>query len=247
MAARPNGHQPSFSQGRGLAYQRILISTRIFAEEIDHLTNLTTVSIVVHTCTDTENDALALWSASLLPFCWLWVTQRGLQPPIEVIQTLQRKRFDALPLTETALQSLLALPSDHKTPVNTTVSRSALAELAKELSHDLSQVGNEVETRLRSGNAEQRFLTASRDLRRFQRAISRLQVSYIEIAESESMLIPLFSLQRQTLYIPKWLVDSMPRTMFKPGDSFHRTRPCSLVWLLLDAIIVTATPECKML
>jgi hypothetical protein len=211
--------------------------------------NLTTISISPRVCTEAETQALTLWSASALPFCRTWAAQRRLQPPVDILATLQKKRFEVPLISATMLKPLLTVPSSNGQFDSHWQCDSKLEEIVTSLSHDLQQLQALVlPTPLNDhSDRKQSFLTQSRDLRRFQRAISQFQLARIEIVVSEPMIITLFSLQRVTLYIPHWLIDALPRTIFEPNQSFYRARPASLAWLLLDAIVITPDGEFKTL
>ncbi len=208
--------------------------------------NLSIPSISTRTCTEAEAMALSLWSASLLPRCQAWAAQRGLQPPPGMIQALQEMRFNLSSTPESMLEELLTLsPRNDQHGSNGEYDRK-LEEVAAQLADDLRCLQVQVShTDLPVG--KQAFVTESRSLRRFQRAISQRQLIGIEIVASELIIVTLFSPQRGALYIPHWLIDALPRTLFEPNSSFYRTRQTSLAWLLLDAIVITATNEFNML
>lgn len=207
---------------------------------------LTTISISPRACTEAETQSLSLWSASTLPLCRVWVAKRGLQPPAEIIEALQKVRFDVPSIPETMLQPLITASSNTvQTESNSHYDRK-LEGIATDLTHDLRQF-QALASRSDPLDRKQSFLTESRALRRFQRAVSQLQLTRVEIVASEPIIVTLFSPQRVTLYIPHWLIDVVPRTLFKPNQSFYRARSASLLWLLLDAIVVTTTNEFKMI
>lgn len=204
--------------------------------------NLTPISISPRTCTEVESQALSLWSASSLPLCRIWAAKRGLQPPTEIIEALQKVRFDAPSIPETALQPLTtASPNTGQNEFNSHYDRK-LEGIATDLAHDLRHF-QVLASHSDPHDREQSFLTESRALRRFQRTMSQLRLTRVEIAASEPIIVTLFSTQRVTLYIPRWLLDVVPRTLFEPNQSFYRARPASLIWLFLDAIVVTATND----
>jgi hypothetical protein len=113
-----------------------------------------------------------------------------------------------------------------------------MQKIAHDLSHDLQQFQTPV-LLTDTDEREQEFLTASRDLHHFQKIVSQMQMQQIEIVAGEPMLVTLFSPQKGTLYIPIWLIDVLPRTMFQPNQSFYRARPASLAWLFIDAVVAT--------
>jgi hypothetical protein len=203
-----------------------------------------TISISARACTEAETKALSLWSASFLPLCRIWAARRGLRPPTDVVEALQKLRFEATAIPETMLEPLITVPSNNEQSAPNVGHEGKLEGVATDLSNDLRRFQVSVS---RSGlhNREQFFLTASRDLRRFQAAMSRLQLIRAEIVAGEPIIVTLFSRQRGTLYIPLWLIDAIPRTMFEPNQSFYRARPASLAWLLLDAIVITTSNEFK--
>lgn len=149
-------------------------------------------------------------------------------------------------MTETMLKPLLSVSHNdeqHEFHMEYSEQREKITEkLLNDLQHMyalLSQVD--------VGGCQQHFLAHSRDLRRFQRVVLQLQLARMEVAISEPMIVTAFSLPKVTLYIPRWLVDSLPDTLFAPNQSFYRARRASLVWLLLDAIVITTTNEFNML
>lgn len=208
--------------------------------------NLSIPSISTRTGTEAETRALSLWSASLLPRCQIWAAQRGLQPPLGVIQALQEVRFNLSSTPEAMLGEPFTIsPGNDQHGSNGEYNRK-VEEVAARLADDLRRLQMLV---LHTGlpDGKQAFVTESRSLRRFQRAMSQRQLIGIEIVASELIIVTLFSPQRGTLYIPQWLIDALPRTLFEPNSSFYQTRQTSLAWLLLDAIVITATNEFKML
>lgn len=206
--------------------------------------NSTSLTVLIRTCTETETKALSLWSASLLPLCRIWAAQRGLHPPIDVIQALQNMRFDLSSIPESILEQLLTIPPNNEQHESNVEYDRKVEEIATNLSDDLRRLQMLV-SHTDLPDREQGFVTESRGLRRFQRAMSQRQLTRIEMVASEPIIVTLFSPQRATLYIPHWLIDTLPHTLFQPNPSFYRTRPASLAWLLLDAIVITTTGEFK--
>jgi len=201
---------------------------------------LVNISASTRVCTVAEMQALSLWSAAYLPHCRSWAAKRGLQPPIEIIEMLQKIRFDVPLLAEMRFESLFALAS-HNRPAEGHA--EYLEKVATDLAHHLQQIQ---ELLLPVNTADQQyFLTAARDLRRFQRALLQLQCIKLELVAGEPMIVSLFAPQRMTLYIPRWLIDVLPQTVFEPNQSFYRPRRASLMWLLFDAIVITNTYEFK--
>src|SRR5713226_5890090 len=101
--------------------------------------NLTTISISPRVCTEAETQALSHWSAFSLPLCRIWAAKRGLQPPAEIIEALQKVRFDVPPMPGTMLQPLFtASPNTGQNEFNSQYDRK-LEAIATDLAHDLRQ------------------------------------------------------------------------------------------------------------
>ena len=208
--------------------------------------NLTAIAVSTRVCTDSETKVLSLWSASFLPLCQMWAAKRELHPPLDVIATLQKIRFDTPSLSGSMLDPLdsVSLGTGQREPHPRY--ESTLEKVVTDLMYDLNRLQALI-SHGDSDNRQQSFLTTARDLRRFQRAIAQLQLTQIEIVASEPIITTLFSPRSVRLYIPLWPIDSLPRTMFEPDQSFYRARPASLAWLLLDAIVISADGKFKTL
>lgn len=201
------------------------------------------IAASIRGCTVAETQALSLWSASFLPLCRMWAAKHGLRPPVEIIEMLQKKRFDIPSLPKMQFDSLLTRDTNNRSAGDYAAQDSKLAKIAADLSHDLQQMQSL--TSQTGACCQQHFLTTARDLRRFQRAALYLQFTALEIVASEPIIVPLFSPQHTALYLPLWLINALPQTVFEPNQSLYRPRQASPVWLLFDAIVIANTGEFK--
>jgi hypothetical protein len=198
-------------------------------------------SLTTRACTPEEEETLALWSASNLPYCRQWIAQRELFPPTDLLATLQHLRFEALPLTEAALAPLLTAPSPDDTPLT---EADPVAAIAHRIAHDLQEYQHFIQAASQHDPSFV-FATTARDLRRFHRSQVLSQCDRLTISGSAQALIPAFSLQRAQLYVPRWLIQALPDALFAPNRSFDRPRPTTSAWLLLDAIVLSLDHEYK--
>ena len=203
-------------------------------------------AVTTRQCSEAESHALALWTASVLPHCRTWVANHRLQPPAELLVTLQRERFALTAHTEDMLTALFIQAPRHTESAEGDDQSAdgdadhALADVAARLERDF-QTYARLAAQSGSGVAHGEMPTLSRDLRRFRRALTQFQLTTLALSASASLLAPAISLPRRTLYLPRWLITALPTTVFAPTDSLFLARPASLMWLFLDAIVLTPT------
>lgn len=202
------------------------------------------ISASIRGCSAAETQALTLWSVAQLPQCQLWAAAHGLHPPREIVERLQQMRFDMLQ-SGRQFEALLTLFAVNRSVKEHTEHNSKLEKVATHLSCDLQQMQHL--TSYAGAGSQQHFLTTARDLRRFQRASLHLQFTALELVASEPIIVTLFSPQRMALYLPCWLINALPQTLFEPNQSFYRPRRASLAWLVFDALVIASTDEFKTL
>jgi hypothetical protein len=200
--------------------------------------NLTPISVTACACSEEETRALALWSAAFLPFCRAWAARRGLRPPAEVVEALQRLRFQDVPSSGAALEPLVKASPYAAQEVSHTAGDAPLEKLAAALARDLwrYQVGAAALDAPES-------MPAPRDVSKFEQVLAAWQFARVVIVASAPLIVCLDSLPRATLFLPRWLIAADPQQMFAPNSSFHRLRPASLAWLLLDAVALLSAHE----
>jgi|SRR5581483_1138699 len=192
------------------------------------------ISLTIRAGTPAEEEALALWSACNLPYCRQWIAQRALPSPGDLLATLQRLRLQAPSLTAAALAPLLTAPERDELPP---MEADSVAALAHRIAHDLQAYQHFIQAA--SQHDPSRVLApTARDLRRFHRSPVLSRHDRLALSGSAQALIPVFSLQRAQLYVPRWLIQVLPDVLFAPNRLFDLPRPTTSAWLLLDAIVL---------
>lgn len=199
------------------------------------------ISLTIRACAPAEEETLALWSASNLPYCRQWIAQRELPPPTDLLATLQHVRFKASPLTAAALTPLLAAPDPDDAPP---IEVDHIAAIAHRIARDLQEYQHFIQAASQH-DPSLVFATTARDLRRFHRSPFLSRCDRLALSGSAQALIPVLSLQRAQLYVPCWLIQALPDALFAPNRSFDRPRPTTTAWLLLDAIVLSLDHEYK--
>lgn len=202
------------------------------------MTSSATVALATFRTTPEEARALSAWSAYFLPLCRNWLQRRDVRPPSQVIAEFQMTRFG---LQSWTLEDLATLLNQSRECAGEKTASSGLARITHDLAEDFVTYQRYISRTIHVAPREQAIpeqLARTRDLHRFQRVMGYLAPGELWLTHTPNVLIPAFSPRKRALYLPDWLMNDLPRLAFQATAALAIPRQTSLLWLLLEAIVL---------
>lgn len=163
-----------------------------------------------------DDDVLLRWSSARLRDCEKWLIRRHpLAPPSDLLAAARRQH--------TEVRDNPALPA-------------ALEELTRR------------RARIRAGGTADHVLSAlvgrlSHDLALYSASLTTGQLHGTRVVPTSGALVPLFLPGSDELFLPYWLLPSVPENLFSPGSLFPAPPKATTSWLLFQSLVLTGDPS----